>query len=140
MAKSLPLSVPTTWRIGSSLLKLSDLVGLGGVIRRDLGWANLGLVMEWKSKAGCMGRVARQGSDIGFCGIGGMGRLAREGSDIGSGRLGGKGRLGRLVPKCGARSDRDGSALSKSGEIRAKAEGRLGDRASTWRASGEICA
>lgn len=87
-----------------------------------------------------MGRVARQGSDIGSCGVGGMGRLAREGSDIGSGGLGGKGRLGRLGPYCRARSDRIGSAVSKSGEIRAEAEGTSEDRASAWRASGGIWA
>ena len=96
---------------------------------RDLGWEEVGLVMEWKSRAGWMGRVARQDSDIGSCGVGGMGRLAREGSDIGSGGLGDKGRLGRLGPECGARSDRNGSAVSKSGEIRAEAEDSLGERA-----------
>ena len=50
-----------------------------------------------------MGRVARQGSDIGSCGFGGVGRVARQGSEIGSGGLGGEGRLG---PSCRARSDR----------------------------------
>lgn len=84
-----------------------------------------------------MGSVARQGSPIGSCGIGGKGRVARQGSDIGSGGVGGEGRVG---PGSGARSDRDGSAVSKSGEIRAEAEGGLRDRtgwASAWRASGE---
>lgn len=90
-----------------------------------------------------MGRVARHGSDIGSCGVGGMGRLAREGSDIGSGGLGGKGRLGRrgrldrlgrlgrlggLGPECGPRSDRGGSAVSKSCEIKKEVEENLEDR------------
>lgn len=69
-----------------------------------------------------MGREARRGVGSGSCGIGG------EGSD-GAGS--------------GARSDRLGGAVSKSGEKRAEAESGLEDRTdwvSTWRTSGEGCA
>lgn len=67
-----------------------------------------------------------------------MGRLVVENSDIRSGELGDKGRLDWFGSECGARSDRDGSAVLKSGEIRAEAEGCFEDRTSAWRASGKI--
>lgn len=71
-----------------------------------------------------------------------MGRVARLGSGSGSCGIGGDGRAGA---GCGARSDRYGSPVSKSGEMRAEAEaeGGLEDRpdwASVWRTSGESCA
>ncbi len=84
-----------------------------------------------------MGRVARLGVDIGSCRIGGEGRAARQGPGSGSCGIGGEGIVGA---DCGARSDRCGAAVSKSGETRVDLGDILEDRAdcaSTWRTSGE---
>lgn len=66
-----------------------------------------------------------------------MGRVARLGLGSGSGGIGGDGSAGAA---CGARSDRYGLAVSKSGETLVESGYGLEDRAdgaSTWRTSGE---
>lgn len=103
------------------------------------------------------GRVARPGLGSGSGGTGGEGRVAKPGLGRGFGEIGGDGRVvepglgseigevggeGSAGARCGARSDKYGSAVSKSGEVRAEAEGGLEDRtdwASAWRTSGEGC-
>ena len=69
-----------------------------------------------------------------------MGRVARQGIDIGSGGIGGEGRVGS---GSGASSDRYGSAVVKSGDVGVEVEdgsrGRV-DEKIAWRASGEGCA
>ena len=69
-----------------------------------------------------------------------MGRVARVGIAIGSGGIGGNGRDGG---RSGARNDKCGPAVLKSGEIRVEVEGTLEDRAAwafIWSTSGEDCA
>lgn len=76
---------------------------------------------DLKSRDGCVGRLARRGLGSGSGGI----------DDEGSDGAGG-----------GAWSDRLGGTGSKSGKLRAKAEGCLEDRTdgvSAWRTSGEGC-
>ena len=69
-----------------------------------------------------------------------MGRVAKQGLGGLSGEIGGEETAGA---RCGARSDNNESAESKSGEIQVEVEGGLEDRtdwALAWRTSGEGCA
>lgn len=77
------------------------------------------MVKDLKSRDGWMGREARLGLGSGCCGIGGERRVGAD---------------------CGAKSDRYGSGVVKSGEVREDTEACLRDRAdwaSVWRTSGE---
>lgn len=87
-----------------------------------------------------MGRVARPGLGSGSCGMGGEGRVAEPVLGSGFGEIGGE---GSADGRSGARSDRCGAAVSKSGERRADPEDGLEDRTdwvSACSTSGEGCA